>query len=166
MAEPFLGQISLFSFSFAPRGWAQCAGQTLAINQNQALFSLLGTTYGGDGRTTFMLPDLRGRVAASEGGGLTRGQRAGSEYHSLTVQEIPRHMHLLRASTANATTRAPNDALLASTPARIYSNASPGVALNAKTVTQTGASQPHENRQPYLVIGFCIALVGIFPSRE
>src|ERR1700739_2710327 len=166
MAEPFLSEIRLMSFGFPPKGWAQCNGQLLPINQNQALFSLLGTTYGGDGRVNFGLPDLRGRVAVSAGEGLTLGERGGEEFHSLRPTEIPVHNHFLRASSANATVNSPNGTLLASSPGNVYSNGTPNIALSSNTLTSPGGGQPHENRQPYLVIGFCIALVGIFPSRN
>lgn len=165
MSEPFLGQISLFSFNFAPKGWAQCAGQLLPINQNQALFALLGTTYGGDGRVNFALPDLRGRVPVSTGEGLTLGQRGGEEAHTLNIAELPQHLHFMHGNSANATSNAPSGALLAASPGKIYSNSAPNLTLSPKTLKSIGGNQPHENRQPHLVIEFCIAITGIFPSQ-
>jgi microcystin-dependent protein len=166
MSEPFLGQIQPFSFNFPPRGWAECAGQTLPINQYQALFSLLGTYYGGDGRTNFGLPDLRGRASLGEGPGYTIGSRAGEERHALSTNEMPRHLHTWRGSSAAATVSTPTARLLAASPGNVYASAAPNVTLSPRTISQTGGSQAHENMQPYLVVNFCIALVGIFPSRN
>ncbi len=154
------------SFGFAPRGWAQCNGQLLPINQNQALFSLLGTTFGGNGQTNFALPDFRGRVPIHVGGGSTLGERAGQEAHTLMISEIPTHVHTLQGSNSAANTTTLNGQFLSnSAPAEIYHNnaGSPSkVVLN--TVGNTGGSQPHNNMSPFLVLNFCIALQGIFPS--
>lgn len=167
MAEPFLGQISIFSFNFAPKGWALCNGQTLPINQNAALFSLLGTTYGGNGVSTFQLPNLQGRIAPGMGEGLVLGELSGEESHTLVLQEMPLHTHQLRASSAAATVSGPSQKLLANSPGNIYTSVQTGLTtLAARTVTQNGSGQPHENRQPHLVVNFCIALQGIFPSRN
>jgi microcystin-dependent protein len=163
MAEPFLGEVRLMSFSFAPKGWALCNGQLLPINQNQALFALLGTTYGGDGRVNFGLPDLRGRVPVHIGSGIVQGQRAGEEAHTLTKQELPMHNHVMNASSSNGDQNVPN--ILASANNVYNTFAAPATTLSPASVTSTGA-QPHQNMQPYLVISFCIALQGIFPSRN
>ncbi|HEY5196407.1 MAG TPA: tail fiber protein [Solirubrobacteraceae bacterium] len=169
MSEPFLGQISLFGFNFAPRGWAQANGQLLPINQNQALFSLLGTTFGGNGTTNFALPNLQGRVpVGSQGGNPTEGQVGGEEAHTMTLAELPSHTHLV-AGAATTTTSAPANAFLgAPTTGGPYSPppASGAVALASRSLASAGGGQPHDNHQPYLTINACIALQGIFPSRN
>jgi microcystin-dependent protein len=165
MAEPFLSEIRLTSFSFAPRGWALCNGQLLPINQNQALFSLLGTTFGGDGRVNFALPDLRGRTPVHVGDGTTLGQRGGEEAHTLTLAELPAHAHL-SGTGDQATSSDPAGAALASKPRRgtaIYAPSSNAVANGAAAA---GGGQAHLNMQPYLVLSFVIALQGIFPSQN
>lgn len=167
MAEPFLAEIRLTSFNFAPRGWALCNGQLLPINQNQALFSLLGTTYGGDGRVTFALPNLQGRMPIHAGNGYTQGQVGGEVNHTLIVTEIPQHTHTVQASTQPGTTPVPTGAVLAA-PAHggnLYSSGTVSAALVSSTVGVTGGSQPHTNMQPSLVLNYIIALQGIFPSR-
>jgi microcystin-dependent protein len=168
MAEPFLSEIRLFSFVFAPQGWAQCNGQFLPINQNQALFSLLGTTYGGNGQTTFALPDLRGRTPIHFGNGHTLGERAGETAHTLTMNEMPAHIHLAAATPSAASTAVAAGNLLASTAATdpLYADPVDLAALAPNSITSVGGSQPHENRQPYLTLNFCIALQGIYPSRN
>jgi microcystin-dependent protein len=148
------------SFVFAPKGWALCNGQFLPINQNQPLFSLLGTTYGGDGRLTFALPDLRGRVPIHRSGGFTQGTRGGEEAHTLSQNELPRHNHSFSASSTNAD--APDPTMLAKSN-NVYGPAGNPTTLSPASISSTGA-QPHENMQPYSVISFCIALQGIFPS--
>lgn len=165
MTEPFIGEIQVFPFGFAPRGWAQCNGQLMPINQYQALFSLLGTMYGGDGRTTFALPDLRGRVPLGVGAGTTQGERAGEETHTLYVAEMPAHVHGANASSAAPSTPNPAGAAWANMGADSYA-ASPNSQLAGNAVTPTGGGQPHENRSPYLTLNYCIAVVGIFPSRN
>jgi microcystin-dependent protein len=167
MSEPFLAEIRMMSFNFAPQGWALCNGQFLPINQNQALFSLMGTTYGGNGQTNFALPDLRGRIPIHVGAGHTWGERAGEENHTLTVSELPMHTHALYGSSTPAETNNPNTApgtVLASV-ANAYTTPSNLVAMSPASVTNNGGSQPHQNMQPYLVLTFCIALQGIFPSQ-
>lgn len=172
MAEPFLAEIRIMSFNFAPRGWAACNGQLLPINQNQALFSLLGTTYGGDGRVNFALPDLQGRVPTHFGNGLGQGQRGGEQAHTLTQSELPAHTHAVRATSDVARLQAPTNALLAQAPINVYSNTTltGGVetltVMNPAAVTTVGGSQPHLNMQPYLTLNVCIALQGIFPSQN
>jgi microcystin-dependent protein len=163
MAEPFLSEIRIMSFVFAPRGWALCNGQLLPINQNQALFSLLGTTFGGDGRVNFALPDLRGRVPIHVGSSHTLGERGGEQAHTLSIAEIPTHTHVANASSANAGTNSPNGAFLASSN-NVYHSPTNLTAINAGTVTNVGGSQAHLNMQPFLTLSFCIALQGIFPS--
>ncbi|MGR8981278.1 MAG: phage tail protein [Gammaproteobacteria bacterium] len=165
MAEPFLSEIRIMSFGFAPKGWAQCNGQLLPINQNQALFSLLGTTFGGDGRVNFALPDLRTRVPIHFGDGHTLGESAGERSHTLTAQEIPSHNHTLMATNTPAEMNVPTNAYLA-TVNNAYTAPANLTAMAAAEVGNTGGSQPHENMQPYLSLNFCIALQGIFPSRN
>lgn len=165
MTEPFIGEIQVFPFGFAPRSWAQCNGQLLPISQNQALFSLLGTMYGGDGRTTFALPDLRGRVALGVGAGYTQGERAGEEMHTLSVSELPTHTHEANASSAPPSSANPAGAAWANTGANSYA-ASADAQMAGNAVAPTGGGQPHENRSPYLTLNFCIAVQGIFPSRS
>jgi microcystin-dependent protein len=162
MAEPFLSEIRIMSFVFAPKGWALCNGQLLPINQNQALFSLLGTTFGGDGRVNFALPDLRGRTPIHVGSGHTLGERGGEQAHTLSIAELPEHVHVLNA-TNNAGAQQPLNNVLATTGANTYGPASSLVAM-AAAVTNVGGSQAHLNMQPFLTLSFCIALQGIFPS--
>lgn len=165
MSEPFLAEIRIMSFNFAPKGWALCNGQFLPINQNQALFALLGTTYGGNGQTTFALPNLRGRVPIHMGSGHTLGEAAGSTSVTVNIQQMPQHIHFMHASTANATLANPNNAFLAAAN-NVYQSPQTLVALNSESVTSVGGSQPHTNMQPYLTLNFCIALQGIFPSQN
>jgi microcystin-dependent protein len=160
------------SFNFAPKGWALCNGQTLPINQNQALFSLLGTTYGGNGQTTFALPNLQGRTAMHIGQGHILGERGGQESHTVIMSEMPAHIHPangdIKAGDAN-TFRPQNSLPANASPILVYSTGGAGmqaVAMNPAMVTTVGGSQPHENRQPYLTLNFCIALQGIFPSQN
>lgn len=165
MAEPFLSEIRLMSFGFAPKGWALANGQLLPINQNQALFSLLGTTFGGDGRVNFALPDLRGRAPIHVGSGHTLGERGGEQAHTLSIAELPTHTHVLNGTSSNATQPIPTANLLSrQAPANPYVAPSSLAAMNASTVANTGGSQAHLNMQPFLALSFCIALQGIFPS--
>lgn len=169
MSTPFLGQLQLFAFGYAPKGWAVCAGQTLPINQNQALFSLLGTTFGGNGTTTFQLPDLRGRAALSFGAGLNMGQPGGEETHSLVTGEVPAHVHSLNGTSNAANLGSAANNVLAKTAGglTVYNAAAANLTnLNPASVTAFGGSLPHENRTPFLAMTWCIALSGIFPSRN
>jgi microcystin-dependent protein len=163
MAEPFLSEIRIMSFGFAPKGWALCNGQELPINQNQALFSLLTTTYGGNGSTTFALPNLQGRTPIHVGGGHTLGERGGEQAHTLSIAELPMHIHFAQASSTNANQPVSTGALLASA-ANLYTTPNALTALTPQTVTSIGGSQAHLNMQPFLTLSFCIALQGIFPS--
>jgi microcystin-dependent protein len=164
MAEPFLSEIRIMSFVFAPKGWALCNGQLLPINQNQALFSLLGTTFGGDGRVNFALPDLRGRTPIHVGGSHTLGERGGEQAHTISVTELPTHTHVLNASGTLADAPIPGGFVLARSNDNIYGSATNLVAVNPASVTNVGGSQAHLNMEPFLTLSFCIALQGIFPS--
>ena len=165
MAEPFLSEIRIMSFGYAPRGWAQCNGQLLPINQNQALFSLLGTTFGGDGRVNFALPDCRGRAPIHVGSGHTLGERGGEQAHTLSIAELPTHTHVLNATSSDGTQPVPASAELAkAAPANPYHTPTNLSAMNAASITNVGGSQAHLNMQPFLALMFCIALQGIFPS--
>lgn len=166
MADPFLGEIRLMSFNFAPQGWAQCNGQLLAINQNQALFSLLGTTYGGNGQITFGLPDLRSRVPLHMGAGHTLGERSGAEAVALTIAQLPAHNHGLRGRSAGTGGVATPNGNYLGGGNNVYGTAGTLTSLSAATLLNTGGSQAHPNLQPYLTISFCIALQGIFPSQN
>ncbi len=168
MAEPFISEIRIMSFGFAPKGWALCNGQLLPINQNQALFSLLGTTYGGDGRVTFGLPDLQARTPLHMASGHALGEKAGEQSHTLAIAELPQHHHVVNANSDLATTHAPSPAvtLAASQEDNIYCPPSPGLTMAANAISPVGGSQAHENMQPYLTLNFCIALQGIYPSRN
>lgn len=164
MSEPFLSEIRIMSFNFPPKGWAFCNGQLLPINQNQALFSLLGTTYGGDGRVNFALPNLQGKVPIHFGNGHTLGETAGSSSVTVNIQQLPQHVHLLQATNTTATLDAPGGKLLGAAPISAYGPAASLTPMAAGTVSNVGGSQPHNNMMPYLVLNFCIALQGIFPS--
>ncbi len=168
MAEPFLSEIRIMSFVFAPKGWALSNGQLLPINQNQALFSLLGTTFGGDGRVNFALPDLRARTPIHVGSGHTLGERGGEQAHTLSIAELPTHTHVAQATSADADVAVPNANLLAAvdntTFGTAYAGASNLVAMSPQAVGNVGGSQAHLNMQPFLTLSFCIALQGIFPS--
>ena len=171
MSEPFLAEVRIVGFNFAPRGWAFCDGQILPINQNQSLYSLLGTTYGGDGRTSFALPDMRGRTpihTGSDGFGPfhSLGQKSGEETHTLSTAEMPQHDHVLEATNTDGnTTNAPNS-VLAREVGNPYATASNLINMNTSIIANVGGSQGHENMQPYLAVNFCIALQGLFPSRN
>ena len=164
MAEPFLAEVRVFSFEFPPKGWALCNGQLLPINQNQALFSLLGTSFGGDGRVNFALPDYRGRVPIHVGSGHTLGERGGEQAHTLSIAELPTHTHFVQANNNAGTAAEPLNTVLAKAGANTYGPAQSLVAMNANSTTPTGGSQAHLNMQPFLTLSFCIALQGIFPS--
>jgi microcystin-dependent protein len=167
MAEPFLSEIRIMSFNFAPKGWALCNGQLLPINQNQPLFSLLGTTYGGDGRVNFALPNLQSRAPMHMGSGHTLGERGGEQAHTLSISEIPTHVHIASGTSTGASTGTPSNTLMMakSTPQNIYAAFGSPVAMAPNVVANVGGSQAHLNMQPFLVLTFCIALQGIFPSQ-
>lgn len=161
--DPFLGEIRPFAFGLIPRGWAACDGQVLGIQQNQALFSLLGTTYGGNGTTTFGLPDLRGRTGLHFGPNHPEGQVAGEENHTLTIQEMPGHTHAVFGSTEGPSTLSPVGAVWATRAENAYNLTADG-NMSAAAIATAGTSQAHSNMQPYCAVNFCIALVGIYPS--
>lgn len=160
-----MSEIRMFSFNFPPKGWALCNGQLLPINQNQALFSLLGTMYGGNGQTNFALPDLRGRVPIHVGAGFEQGQKAGEENHTLAMQEMPQHTHTASGSPTNANVNPPVNNILGSA-LNVYRGPDNLTPLVGSSITTIGNSQAHANMQPYLVINACIALVGVFPSQN
>ncbi len=172
VSEPFVGEIRMFGFNFPPQGWAFCDGQLLPISQNAALFSLLGTTYGGDGVTTFALPDLRSRVTVSQGQGeglssYAQGQAGGTETVTLAAAQMPAHTHSVNASSSPAASERPAGRVLARSPSHSYiPEPDTSTVMNAKMLGDAGNSQPHDNIQPYLVLNFCIALEGVFPARE
>ena len=168
MATPFMAELKLVSFNFAPKGWTMCNGQLLPINQNQAIFSLLGTTFGGDGRQTFGLPDLRGRTPVYVGDGLVLGERGGEYAHTVNMAEMPQHTHFLNCVNATSNTNAPLNNYLANTTGNlgVYGPASSLVTMFPADVSNVGGSQPHQNQSPYLVMNWIIALQGIFPSRN
>ncbi len=165
MSNPFLGEIRIMSFNFPPKGWAFCNGQLLPINQNQALFSLLGTTYGGDGRTTFGLPNLQGRVPFHMGNGLTLGEVGGETAHTLSISELPAHTHTPAGSSAAANTSSPVGNYWADAGKTNFNSVS-NASMAPQSISNVGGSQAHENMSPYLVLNFCIALQGIFPSQN
>jgi len=180
MTTPFIAELRIFAFDFAPRNWALCNGQTMSISQNQALFALLGTTYGGDGRTTFQLPNLQGRVPLHVGTGYTLGQIGGAETQTLSTAQIPAHTHQMRGKNANsdinATGRTPGSTVTpaiaqtgsAASPAvvNMYGSGTANETMAPQAIGNTGGSTGHENRQPYLTMNVCIALQGLFPSRN
>jgi microcystin-dependent protein len=165
MSEPFLGEIKIISWNFPPKGWSFCNGQLLPINQNQALFSILGTTYGGDGRTTFALPNLQGRVPVHVGNGIILGQLGGETAHTLNISEMPAHNHIPVGTTSTPSSRSAAGNLWASNAANPYASTS-NINMAPAAILPAGGSQPHENMSPYLVVNFIIALQGIFPSRN
>lgn len=164
MADPFLSEIRIMSINFAPQGWAFCNGQLLPINQNQALFSLLGTTFGGDGQVNFALPDLRARAPIHVGSGHTNGERGGEVAHTLSIAELPTHTHMVNATSTPAETNVPDNTVYLGVVNNAYGPPQNLTAMAASAVTNTGGSQAHENRQPFLALSMCIALQGIFPS--
>lgn len=165
MATPYLGEIRVFSFGFAPKGWALCNGQTLAIQQNQALFALLGTMYGGNGQTTFQLPNLQARMPIHAGNGFSQGQVGGESAHTLTTNEIPSHSHSAIGVTTNATTPTATGNTWAASDKNPYGTTA-NTTMAPSVLGNTGGSQPHNNMPPYNTLNFCIALTGIFPSRN
>ncbi len=165
MPEPYVGEIRMFGGNFAPAGWAFCDGQLIPISENDVLFTLIGTTYGGDGQETFALPNLQSRVPMHVGSGFVLGQAAGTESVTLTTQQIPVHTHGMVATAEIGSSNSPAGNILSQCSAvKVYTEAPPNVALNAQTVTPEGGSQPHENMQPFLVISFIISLFGRFPQ--
>lgn len=165
--SPYLSEIQIFAFDFAPRGWAQCNGQILPINQNQALFSLLGTNYGGNGQTTFGLPNLQGRVPMHIDSGFAQGQVGGAEQHTLNITEIPAHTHTLSASGGNVNQPSPGGNLWGKgAQGKAFTNVAANGTMNAGSIGNAGGNVAHENRSPYLVLNYCIALQGVFPSRN
>jgi microcystin-dependent protein len=166
VGTPFMSEVKLVAFNFPPKGWAFCNGQFLPINQNQALFSLLGTMYGGNGQTTFALPDLRGRTPIHQGQGFLEGQAGGQEFHTLTMSEMPAHEHLPQAVKEAGNTIIPGGNFLAQSDTQVYAGPNNLTAMVASSISTVGGSQPHENRSPYLVLNFIIALQGQFPSRN
>lgn len=165
MSTPFLAEIKIISWNYAPRGWAFCNGQFLPINQNQALFSLLGTTYGGNGQTTFALPDFRSRIPIHVGDGFLLGQAAGKEFHTLATGEMPAHNHTVSASNNVGTLNTPTGNIFAPSNVAFYQTTANNTLIPSE-ITNVGGNQPHENRQPFLVLNFIIALQGIFPSQN
>ena len=166
MAQPYVGEIRMFAGNFAPAGWMFCEGQLLPISENETLFQLIGTTYGGDGQSTFALPDLRGRIPIHQGDGFVLAETGGAEQVTLTTQQMPAHSHPLQALTNNASTPSAGGNLLAQTPSYTpYIATPPDSALSPNATGLVGGSQPHENFQPYLCINFIISLFGIFPSQ-
>lgn len=165
MSTPFIGEIKIIAWNYAPKGWALCNGQFLPINQNQALFSILGTTYGGNGQTTFALPDFRGRIPIHMGDGFVLGQAGGQEFHTVTMSEMPAHNHFINANNSPGTVNTPTGNFLANSNVSPYRTTA-NTTLHPAEVTNVGGSQPHENRQPFLTLNFIIALQGIFPSRN
>jgi microcystin-dependent protein len=166
MADPYLGEIRIISWNFPPKGWAFCDGQLLPINQEQALFSLLGTTYGGNGTTNFALPNLQGKVPAHFGNGIIQGQTGGEVNHTLQPSEMPAHSHVPQGNSGAPNAGSATNNAWASNVANPYSSSAPNVAMGASAIDPAGGSQAHTNMQPYLVLNFIIALQGIFPSRN
>jgi microcystin-dependent protein len=169
MSTPFLGELRVVAYGFAPRGWAMCNGQLLAINQNQALFAILGTTYGGNGQTDFGLPNFQGRAPIHVSNSFPLGQFGGEQNHTLIQTEMPQHTHTVSGSSANGNTQiavGKTWAVEGSNTTFIYSNGSAGAQMGPTAIANAGGSQPHNNMQPYLVLNFIIALTGIFPSRN
>jgi microcystin-dependent protein len=166
MAQPYVGEIRMFAGNFAPAGWAFCEGQLLPISDNETLFNLIGTTYGGDGESTFALPDLRGRIPIHQGNGFILAETGGAEEITLTVNQIPAHGHPFLASSATGTAATPQNNVVSQTDGTIslYISDPPSANMNPQAVLSTGGSQPHTNFQPYLCVDFIISLFGIFPS--
>ena len=164
MAQPYVGEIRMFAGNFAPAGWMFCEGQLLSISENETLFQLIGTTYGGDGQSTFALPDLRGRLPLHQGNGVTLAETGGAEAITLTVSQIPAHSHSYLASSGSASTTVPGNNLLATALQDAYIEDLTAQNLNPAAIVATGGAQPHTNMQPYLCVDFIISLFGIFPS--
>lgn len=166
MSDPYVGEIRSVGFNFAPVGWAICDGSLLSIAEYETLFTLIGTTYGGDGQTTFALPDLRGRIAVHQGSGYVIGQKSGTETVTLSTSQVPPHQHAVAVNTGAATTSSPANAVLAAPgTGELYLDDTPTVPMKAGTVGTAGGNQPHTNMPPYLTVNFIISLFGIFPSQ-
>ena len=165
MGEPFVGEIRMFGGSFAPAGWAFCSGQLMAIAENDVLFALIGTTYGGDGQSTFGLPDLQGRIPIHQGNGLIIGEKSGVEAVTLTTQQIPSHSHV-PVCQSGAGSQAPGNGVWAASLSSIYSDAAPSLLMNPSAIASAGGSQPHDNMMPFLTISFIISLFGVFPTQN
>ncbi|WP_025587036.1 phage tail protein [Sphingomonas sp. UNC305MFCol5.2] len=166
MAQPYVGEIRMFAGNFPPNGWMFCEGQLLAISENETLFQLIGTSYGGDGQSTFALPDLRGRVPLHQGNGFILAETGGVEEVTLTTQQIPNHTHTMFGSTNTATSPTPTNSVIGkSTSIDAFVNAQAGDPLNAQSISPVGGTQPHTNIQPYLCVDFIISLFGIYPSQ-
>lgn len=168
MGTPYVGEIRMFGGNFAPAGWAFCAGQLIPISENETLFNLIGTTYGGDGQQTFALPDLRGRVPVHQGSGFVIGQLAGTETVTLTTQQIPLHSHAAQCNAGDGNAGTPQNTIWAKSQSNqtIYSNIAPATNMNGGALSQAGGSQPHENMMPFLTINFIISLFGVFPTQN
>jgi microcystin-dependent protein len=167
MSEPYVGEIRLFAGNFAPVNWAFCDGQLLSISQNIVLFELIGTTYGGDGQSTFALPDLRGRVPVHQGNGYVQGQQGGTESVALAAGQMPAHHHAMNASTSPASaTQGPSQVLGSSAAMRLYGSGAPNMAMDANALAQAGGNQAHENMPPFVALNYIISLFGIFPSQS
>lgn len=166
MSDAFIGEIRMFGGSFAPVGWAFCDGQLLSIAQNDVLFSLLGTTYGGDGQTTFALPDLRGRLPLHQGNGYTMGQKGGTETVTLTLDQTPAHSHVPMAQTGTGALSSPNNAVWAASSLNQFTASAPNAEMNTAAVRTAGSSQPHENIMPFQVLSFIIATEGLYPTQN
>ena len=167
MSQPYVGEIRLFAGNFAPLNWAFCDGQLMSIAENIVLFELIGTTYGGDGQSTFQLPDLRGRVPVHQGSGQVQGESGGQEAVTLTAAQMPAHGHAMYASTAAASaTQGPSGVLASSAAMRLYGSGAPNMAMDPNALAQAGASQPHENMPPFVALNYIISLFGVFPSQN
>ena len=166
MSEPFIGEIRMVGFNFAPAGWALCQGQLLAISENDALFNLIGTTYGGDGQTTFALPNLQSRVPVHQGSGFTLGEMAGVETVTLTLSQIPSHTHVPQANSAGAATSPAGNVWANSAALQFAPAGSPLTPMNPGVMGSSGGSQPHDNMLPYLAINFIISLYGVYPTQS
>ena len=169
MSAPYVGEVRLFAGNFAPSGWAFCDGQLVSIAENETLFNLIGTTYGGDGQTTYALPDLRGRVPVHQGGpaGYVAGQAGGAETVALTVAQMPSHTHAMRASTTAASTaHGPSEALGTSTAMNLYGAGTPSMAMDPNAVAPAGGGQPHDNMPPFVALNYIVALFGVYPSQN
>ena len=166
MSEPYIGEIRMVGFNFAPNGWAMCNGALMAISQNEALFNLIGTTYGGDGQQTFALPNLQGRIPYHAGNGMVWGQLSGSESVTLISSQMPAHSHSLAANSGIGSQASPAGAVYAASPLEEFSSGAGGLSMDPRAISSSGNNEPHDNLPPYLVITFVISLFGVFPSQN